>query len=163
MSLATPSTTKLVNKAFYERTSKYNESGRLTSADDLWKSIFLDRATQKIKPRIYSYVIDDNAWQFGETGHRFFSSSSSKHAVLGNCSEFICYAGEFHLRPKFGWNRLDDEWELVFDNASGTYAPNADLLSNLEFHFNPDEVRIPISAGRIRNRAEFQLRPQHTY
>ncbi|CAF3716244.1 unnamed protein product [Rotaria sp. Silwood1] len=108
--------------------SKDNESGRLTSADDLWKSIFLDRATQKIKPRIYSYVIDVNAWQFGETGYRFFSNSSNKHAVLGNCSEFIRYAGEFHLRPKFGWNRLDDEWELVFDNASGTYSPNADLL-----------------------------------
>ncbi|CAF3695072.1 unnamed protein product [Rotaria sp. Silwood1] len=109
--------------------SKDNESGRLTSADDLWQSIFLDRATQKIKPRIYSYVIDDNAWQFGETGYRFFSNSSNKHAVLGNCSEFIRYAGEFHLRPKFGWNRLDDEWELVFDNASGTYSPNADLLA----------------------------------
>ncbi|CAF4128706.1 unnamed protein product, partial [Adineta steineri] len=53
-------------------------------------------------------------------------------ARLANWSEYICYAGEFHLRPKFGWTKLNDEWELVFDNASGTYSPNAELLINLK-------------------------------
>jgi hypothetical protein len=115
-----------------QSTLKYNENGRLTSADDLWKLIFLDRETQKIKPRVYSYIIDDNTWQFSETGHRFVNHPARKHARLGNGSECIRYAGEFHLRPKFGWNRADDDWELVFDNASGTYSPNAHLLENLK-------------------------------
>ncbi|CAF3014614.1 unnamed protein product, partial [Rotaria sp. Silwood2] len=44
----------------------------------------------------------------------------------------VRYAGEFHPRPKYGWDRCDDEWELVFDNGSGTYAPNPDLLINLK-------------------------------
>jgi len=51
---------------------------------------------------------------------------------LANCSEYVRYAGEFHPRPKYGWKRWDDEWELVFDNGSGTYSPEADLLMNLK-------------------------------
>ncbi len=77
-------------------------------------------------------MIDDHTWRFSETGRRFFTDFASKHALLANCSESVRYAGEFHPRPKYGWNRCDDEWELVFDNGSGTYAPNADLLVNLK-------------------------------
>ena len=109
-----------------------SESGRITSASDLWKWIFFDRENEQIQPRIFNYVIDDATWQFSETGHQFFGASANKHILLANCSEFVCFAGEFHLRPKFGWNRLDGEWELVFDNASGTYSPDADLLINLK-------------------------------
>ncbi len=115
-----------------ERTLKPNENGRLTSADDLWKFIFLDRETQKMKPRAYNYIIDDNTWRFSEITYQFFTDFEIKHARLANCSECVRYAGEFHLRPKFGWNRMDDQWEIVFDNASGTYLPNADLLVNLK-------------------------------
>jgi len=104
----------------------------LTNADDLWKLVLSERTTQCIKPCIYTYVIDDNTWRFSETGHRFFTDFASKHALLANCSEYVRYAGEFHPRPKYGWNRCDDEWELVFDNGSGAYAPNADLLVNLK-------------------------------
>src|SRR5689334_17880416 len=60
-----------------------------------------------------------------------FTDFASKHALLANGSEYVHYAGEFHPRPKYGWNRYDDEWELVFDNASGSYNPNAELLINL--------------------------------
>lgn len=109
-----------------------SESGRITGASDLWKWIFLDRATEQIQPRIFNYVIDDTTWEFSETGHQFFGASANKHILLANCSEFVCFAGEFHLRPKFGWTRVNDEWELVFDNASGTYSPNAALLTNLK-------------------------------
>jgi hypothetical protein len=77
-------------------------------------------------------VIDNSTWRFSETGQQFFTDFASKHAMLANCSKYVRYAGEFHLRPKHGWNRCDDEWELVFDNGSGTYAPSADLLENLK-------------------------------
>ncbi|CAF0807429.1 unnamed protein product [Adineta ricciae] len=106
--------------------------GQLTSADDLWKSIFFDKSIQKIKPRIFTYIIDDHVWQFSETGYRFFTTVATKHTVLADRSDCIRYAGEFHIRPKFGWSRVDDDWEIVFDNASGTFSPNSDLLVNLK-------------------------------
>jgi hypothetical protein len=113
-------------------TGNRSESGRIKNASDLWEWMFLDRETEQIQPRIFNYVIDDTTWQFSETGHQFFGAAPNKHILLANCSEFVCVAGEFHLRPKFGWTRPDDEWELVFDNASGTYSPDADLLINLK-------------------------------
>ncbi|CAF0796128.1 unnamed protein product [Adineta steineri] len=73
-----------------------------------------------------------DSFVFTEIDPRVFADSTIKHARLANWSEYICYAGEFHLRPKFGWTKLNDEWELVFDNASGTYSPNAELLINLK-------------------------------
>lgn len=136
---------------FYDRRSTKNVKeivrrthrvldGKLNTADDLWSVVFLDIATQLIQPRIYNYIIDQNSWHFSETGPEFFGSTVNKHALLANCSESIRLAGEFHLRPKSGWHRLDDkEWELVFDNASGTYSAIAALLNNLkqllEFNF----------------------------
>jgi hypothetical protein len=132
LSLISQSTIKLAHKALYGRTLKHNENGQLTSADDLWKLIFTDRTTHRIKPCIYTYVIDDYTWRFSETDGQFFADFASKHALLANCSEYVRYAGEFHPRPKYGWKRWDDEWELVFDNGSGTYSPEADLLMNLK-------------------------------
>ncbi|CAF4867032.1 unnamed protein product, partial [Rotaria sp. Silwood1] len=111
---------------------KHHENGQITNADDLWKLVFADRTTQCIKPCIYTYVIDDNTWRFSETDVQFFADLASKHALLANGSEYVRYAGEFHPRPKYGWDKCDDEWELVFDNGSGTYSPNPDLLINLK-------------------------------
>ncbi|CAF1240772.1 unnamed protein product [Rotaria sordida] len=130
---------KLAHKLLYRQTIKNNETGRLKNADDLWKLILYDNKTQKIRTCIYTYIIDDNSWRFSETGIGYFTDYASKHALHANCSQSVRYAGQFHPRPKFGWNQCDDEWELVFDNWSGTYAPNANLLNNLkellEFNF----------------------------
>ncbi|CAF2528768.1 unnamed protein product [Rotaria sp. Silwood2] len=130
---------KLAHKMLYGRTIKNNESGRLTNADDLWNKIFFDDKTQKIRTCIYTYIIDDSTWRFSETGIGYFTDFASKHALHANCAESVRYAGQFHARPKYGWDRCDDEWELVFDNWSGTYAPHANLLNNLkellEFNF----------------------------
>jgi hypothetical protein len=56
-----------------------------------------------------------------------------------NCAECVRYSGEFHPRPKGGWesfseDKSDDEvdWELVIDNNSGTYAPDKALLPQLK-------------------------------
>ncbi|CAF3052764.1 unnamed protein product, partial [Rotaria sp. Silwood2] len=131
-SLATRSAIKLAHKVLYGQTLRHHENGQLTNADDLWKFVFSNRTTQRIKPCIYTYVINDNTWHFSETDVQFFADLASKHALLANGSKYVRYAGEFHPRPKYGWDRCDDEWELVFDNGSGTYAPNPDLLINLK-------------------------------
>jgi len=143
-SLASQATIKLGHKVLYGRTLKHNENGQLTNADDLWRLVFLDRTTQRIKPCIYTYIIDDNTWRFSETDVQFFADIASKHALLANCCEHVRYAGEFHPRPKYGWDRCDDEWELVFDNGSGTYSPKAELLNNLKelLLFNFPELNV---------------------
>ncbi|UJR14277.1 hypothetical protein I4U23_001267 [Adineta vaga] len=138
VSLLSKTTIKLTHKALYGRTVKHNENGHLNSADDLWKHVFVDKTTKRIKPSIYTYVIDNYTWRFSETGGQFFTDFASKHALLANGSEYVRYAGEFHIRPKNGWNHWNEtnddsnEWEIVFDNGSGTYAPSSDLLNNLK-------------------------------
>ncbi|CAF0765085.1 unnamed protein product [Rotaria sp. Silwood1] len=132
LSLATQASLKLAHRTLYRRTLKNTENGRLTNSDDLWKSVFINKTTERIKPCVYTYIIDDCTWRFSETGHKIFADFASKHVLLANAAEYVRYAGEFHPRPKFGWDRCDDEWELVFDNASGTYTPRADLFTNLK-------------------------------
>jgi hypothetical protein len=96
-----------------------NENGRLSSTDDLWKLIFFDRVTQKYQ-------------------------TTCLFTQLANHSKSVRYAGEFHLRPRFGWNRINDQWEIVFDNASGTYSQNGALFVNLKklLLFNFPELNI---------------------
>ncbi|CAF3304180.1 unnamed protein product [Rotaria socialis] len=132
LAVATKATIKLAHKTLYGRTLKHNENGTLTNADDLWKLVFADRTTKSIKPCRYTYVIDDNTWRFSETDIQFFADFASKHALLANGSEYVRYAGEFHPRPKHGWAKCDNQWEIVFDNGSGTYAPSPELLINLK-------------------------------
>lgn len=130
---------KFAHKMLYGRTIKNNEMGHLSSAEDLWKLIFYDEKEQRMRACFYTYIIDDSTWRFSETGVGFFTDFASKHALHANCSESVHYAGQFHPRPKLGWDHRDGEWELVFDNWSGTYAPSIDLLPNLkallEFNF----------------------------
>ncbi|UJR32840.1 hypothetical protein I4U23_020302 [Adineta vaga] len=132
LTLASQSTIKLAHKVLFGQAIKNTETGIVTTAEDLWTTIFTDRTTKMIQPCIYSYVIDDHTWRFSETDDAFFADFASKHALLANCSEYVRYAGEFHPRPKHGWNKCDDEWELVFDNGSGTYTPAKNLLNNLK-------------------------------
>ncbi|CAF0752841.1 unnamed protein product [Rotaria sordida] len=132
LSLIAQNSLKLAHRTLYRRTLTNTENGQLNSSDDLWRLVFTNKTTQRIKPCVYTYIIDDYTWRFSETGNKFFADYASKHALLANASEYVRYAGEFHPRPKFGWNRCDDEWELVFNNASGTYAPSVDLFTNLK-------------------------------
>ncbi|KAG8854840.1 hypothetical protein FRB91_003002 [Serendipita sp. 411] len=97
--------------------------------------------SDRVKPAIYTYVIaiDDSSFRFSETGAAFFVDFASKHALHSKCSEHVWYSGEFHPRPKGGWDKFSDdqkdsdvEWEFVIDNNSGTYAPNKELLPKLK-------------------------------
>ncbi|CEL57160.1 hypothetical protein RSOLAG1IB_08393 [Rhizoctonia solani AG-1 IB] len=93
---------------------------------------------QRIKPAVYTYIIDEDTFRFSETGAAFFVDFASKHALHSSCAETVRYAGEFHPRPSCGWANFDDRipdhevaWELWIDNGSGTYAPPTDMLNNL--------------------------------
>jgi hypothetical protein len=138
-SMAKQNSFKLAHKILYGRTIKRSEFGRLKNADDLWKLILFDNKRERIRSCFYTYIIDDNTWRFSETGEGYFADYASKHALHSNCAEYVRYAGQFHARPKYGWDRCNDDWELVFDNWSGTYAPSLNLLKNLkellEFNF----------------------------
>jgi hypothetical protein len=57
ISLASQITIKLAHKTLYRRTLRHNENARLNNANDLWKLIFTDRVTQRIRPCVYTYVI----------------------------------------------------------------------------------------------------------
>ncbi|KIJ63398.1 hypothetical protein HYDPIDRAFT_176087 [Hydnomerulius pinastri MD-312] len=103
----------------------------------------------RVKPAVYTYIIstDDESFRFSETGAAFFVDFASKHALHSNCAETVRYSGEFHPRPVGGWMNFSDEiaddavgWELVIDNNSGTYSPDAALLPKvkeiMEFNFS---------------------------
>ncbi|PCH38492.1 hypothetical protein WOLCODRAFT_64481 [Wolfiporia cocos MD-104 SS10] len=101
----------------------------------------------RIKPALYTYVLaaDDDTLRFSETGAAFLMSMASKHALHSNCAQAVRYSGEFHPRPRGGWDSFDDatpdedvEWELVVDNKSGTYTPNSALLPAIKdvFEYN---------------------------
>ena len=107
----------------------------------------------RIKPAVYTYVIaeHDQSFRFSETGAAFFVDFASKHALHSNCAESVYYSGEFHPRPKGGWEHFSDDipddkvkWELVIDNNSGTYAPDPKMLPQLralmEYNFADFEV-----------------------
>ncbi|KAG9091434.1 hypothetical protein FRC06_000571 [Ceratobasidium sp. 370] len=94
---------------------------------------------QRIKPAVYTYIIDEDTFRFSETGAAFFVDFASKHALHSSCAEEVRYAGEFHPRPDCGWANFREDmpdhsvnWELWIDNGSGTYAPTADLLGALK-------------------------------
>jgi len=107
-------------------------------------------SAHRVKPAVYTYVITngDDTLRFSETGAAFFVDFASKHALHANCAESVRYSGEFHPRPGVpgGWSGFSDDipddqvqWEIVVDNNSGTYAPDAMLLpelkSLLEYNF----------------------------
>ena len=95
----------------------------------------------RLKPAVYTYIIssEDDSLRFSETGAAFFVDFASKHALHSNCAQTVRYSGEFHPRPKGGWQNLaedaqdeDVEWELVVDNNSGTYSPDPKMLPKLK-------------------------------
>ncbi|KIM31665.1 hypothetical protein M408DRAFT_327138 [Serendipita vermifera MAFF 305830] len=97
--------------------------------------------SHRVKPAIYTYAIsmDDNSLRFSETGAAFFVDFASKHALHAKCATSVWYSGEFHPRPKGGWENFSDDkrdedvdWELLIDNNSGTYAPDKAMLPTLQ-------------------------------
>jgi hypothetical protein len=112
----------------------------------------------RVKPAVYTYIIsaEDHSFRFSETGAAFFVDFASKHALHSNCAQAVVYSGEFHPRPVGGWEAFSDktpddevDWELVIDNNSGTYSPNAELLPDLkkllEYNFPGFHIKASVS------------------
>ncbi|KAJ3179403.1 Myb-like, SWIRM and MPN domains 1 [Geranomyces variabilis] len=138
------------HRALYARQPKAHGFGALTCGNDFLRLLF---GTHPIpNPRMFTYIVDDSTFRFSETGAAFLVDFASKHALHANCSEFVRYAGEFHLRPRVsdpheadddardGWAHLPalksapvtgTTWELLIDNNSGTYAPPKEYLPAL--------------------------------
>jgi hypothetical protein len=115
--------------------------------------------------RIFTYVLTlDALFRFTETGKEFGIDMLSKHTMHSDVAAYIAFSGEFFIRrlkhPKNappedgGHNKshppddIDDGppkeephikdpsyYELVIDNDSGTYRPNAKLLPQLKAFF----------------------------
>ena len=114
--------------------------------------------------RIFTYVLTlDAQFRFIETGEEFGIDLLSKHSMHSDVSNYIAFSGEFLIRRVTPSDRdihdagqstqtpagtseapptnhpPDDpaNYELIIDNDSGTYRPNASLLPQLK-HFLED-------------------------
>lgn len=149
-SIAVRSGIQAGHRMLYARTNT-NGFGVINSADDVFILMRggvhrspLDGTksyAHRVKPAVYTYIIStsDDSLRFSETGAAFFVDFASKHALHSNCAESVRYGGEFHPRPVGGWDNFTDEktddsvgWEIVFDNNSGTYAPDEALLPKIK-------------------------------
>ncbi|KAL6709777.1 hypothetical protein ACN47E_001206 [Coniothyrium glycines] len=123
---------------------------------------FLDLVHYDQGGRIFTYVITlDALFRFTETGKEFGIDMLSKHTMHSDVAAYVAFSGEFFIRrlkhphrappeeggrnPSHPPNDIDggppnDEsrikdpayYELVIDNDSGTYRPNAQLLPQLK-------------------------------
>ena len=148
-SLALRSSIQAGHRMLYARSTR-NGFGTIDTAADMLALLAGGRASpHRVKPAVYTYIVsvDDDTLRFSETGAAFFVDFASKHALHANCAEMVRYSGEFHPRPAGGWAAFDEnaqsddevKWEIVFDNNSGTYAPDKALLPGvrelMEYNF----------------------------
>jgi len=119
---------------------------------------FLDLVHYDRGGRVFTYVLTlDGQWRFTETGKEFGIDLLSKHTMHSNVNIYIAFSGEFFIRrlknpdkppddqhqqthppdPIAGGPPEDDPprdpacYELLIDNDSGTYRPQASLLPAL--------------------------------
>ena len=150
-SLAVRSVIQAGHRILYARTG-HDRFGIIESGGDIVKLFKGGRSSRpgiqnsqqfadRLKPAVYTYIIssEDDSLRFSETGAAFFVDFASKHALHSNCAQTVRYAGEFHPRPKCGWQNFTDdqqdkdvEWEMVMDNNSGTYSPDPKMLPKLK-------------------------------
>ena len=138
----------------YDKTTKYGSFPG--PSEDLTRQ-FLDMVHFDRGGRIYTYIIMlDGQWRFTETGKEFSIDLLSKHTMHSDVSIYIAFSGEFFIRRlKHSHKDMEDQkppppdklpngppdgeapsdptyYQLVIDNDSGTYRPNAKLLTELK-------------------------------
>lgn len=114
--------------------------------------------------RIFTYVLTlDSLFRFTETGKEFGIDMLSKHTMHSDVAAYVAFSGEFFIRrlkhhhrhppeegghnkthppdeiaggpPKDEPKKDPSYYELIIDNDSGTYRPNAKLLPQLKAFF----------------------------
>ncbi|KAG9206128.1 hypothetical protein G6514_004849 [Epicoccum nigrum] len=112
--------------------------------------------------RIFTYVLTlDALFRFTETGKEFGIDMLSKHTMHSDVAAYIAFSGEFFIRRLKHPNKSPEDpsqdahpphdidggppeedpktdpsyYELIIDNDSGTYRPNAKLLPQLKAFF----------------------------
>jgi hypothetical protein len=112
--------------------------------------------------RIFTYVLTlDGLFRFTETGKEFGIDMLSKHTMHSDVAAYIAFSGEFFIRrlkhpskspedpsqdahpphdigdgpPEEDPKTDPSYYELIIDNDSGTYRPNAKLLPQLKAFF----------------------------
>jgi hypothetical protein len=134
---------------------------------------FLEEVDYDRGGRIFTYVLSlDALWRFTETGKEFGIDMLSKHTMHSNISLYIAFSGEFFVRRLKYADRPPPEecgnneshppetipggppdkdaptdpayYELIIDNDSGTYRPNAEMLPKLKqfLEFNLPGMKI---------------------
>ncbi|KAI9704393.1 MAG: hypothetical protein M1836_007256 [Candelina mexicana] len=118
---------------------------------------FLDLVHYDHGGRIFTYVLTlDALFRFTETGKEFGIDMLSKHTMHSDVSIYVAFSGEFFIRRlKHSHKSPQDQethppaeieggppsteppkdpayYELIIDNDSGTYRPNAKLLPKLK-------------------------------
>lgn len=122
---------------------------------------FLDLVHYDEGGRIFTYILTlDALMRFTETGKEFGIQMLSKHSLHSCAETYIAFSGEFLIRrlqnkdepgPEAGGNNKSHpasdleggqpheespkdprQYELIIDNDSGTYRPNAKLLPKLK-------------------------------
>ncbi|KAF2109028.1 hypothetical protein BDV96DRAFT_586426 [Lophiotrema nucula] len=125
---------------------------------------FLDLVHYDQGGRIFTYVLTlDSLFRFTETGKEFGIDMLSKHTMHSDVAAYIAFSGEFFIRrlkhhkrappeeggsneshppddigggpPKEESKKDPSYYELIIDNDSGTYRPNAELLPQLKEFF----------------------------
>lgn len=147
----------------FDRTTEFTYLGMQPTYSTTLK--FLEAVHWDEGGRIFTYIISlDSLFRFTETGKEFGIDMLSKHTMHSEVAAYIAYSGEFFIRrlkkrheppPEKGGNNEshppndlgggppDDKppkdpryYELIIDNDSGTYRPNADLLPKLKAFLN---------------------------
>lgn len=138
----------------YDRTTVYGSF--LSPSKDLSLQ-FLKMVHYDQGGRIFTYILTlDGLWRFTETGKEFGIDMLSKHTMHSDVSIYIAFSGEFFIRRlTTPWKDPDEQgthppaeinggsptdkspkdpgyYQLVIDNDSGTYRPNAKLLPQLQ-------------------------------
>ena len=138
----------------YDRTTVY---GSFPSPSKEFSLQFLKMVHYDHGGRIFTYVLTlDGLWRFTETGKEFGIDMLSKHTMHSDVSIYIAFSGEFFVRRlTTPWKDPEEQethppaeinggppenkspkdpayYQLVIDNDSGTYRPNAKLLPQLK-------------------------------
>jgi hypothetical protein len=112
---------------------------------------FLRMTSYGTAGRLFTYVITlDSEWRFTETGEEFSIDLLSKHSMHADVAKEIAFSGEFFVR-NLSYHKEDEggggedhgyqlqpvsdepkDYELIIDNASGTYRPKKELLPTLQ-------------------------------